>query len=281
MTRHLLFIPLLIASATLACAEVLRSLEKSFAVHPGTTVEVDLPTGSIEVIVSDTDEVEFLLFQTFKTNRESEADELLSQFEIRTEQDVDTVRLIVRREENNSFFGFWKRWSNQVKFKAQVTVPARVNLNLDTAGGQISVKGDIDGDVLADTAGGSIKIDGVTGNANLDTAGGSISAGAVYGGIYADTAGGGIAIDYVGPDAKRVYSDTAGGGITIGLDARGRYSVEADTSGGGVSVEHPGWVAETTKRSYARGEINGGGTEVHADTSGGSIRIRVANPEAD
>ena len=278
MTRHLLLIPLLVASSTLLFANVQRTLEKSFTVRPGSEVKVDIPSGSIEVTVADTDQVKFRLFQTFKTNNESEADELLSHFEISTEQDGDGVHLIARREENKGFLGFWKNWNSKVQFKTEVTVPARVNLNLDTAGGQIRVKGDIDGDVRADTAGGSITIDGATGQAHLDTAGGGISAGAIYGGIYADTAGGGISIDYVGPDVTRVYADTAGGGITIGLDAQGRYDVEADTSGGGVSVEHPGWVAEKSKRSYAKGQINGGGTKVHADTSGGSIRIRVAKP---
>ena len=140
MTRNFLLIPLLVASTSLTFANVQRTLEKSFTIRPGSEVEVDIPSGSIEVTVTDTDQVEFRLVQTFKTNSESEADELLSHFEITTEQDSDGVHLIARREENKGFFGFWKNWNNKVQFKTQVTVPARVNLNLDTAGGQIHLR---------------------------------------------------------------------------------------------------------------------------------------------
>jgi len=278
MTRKLFLLPILLATTLSLFANIERTFEKSFTIFPGNEVEIDLPSGSIEVTVGDSDQVEIILFQKFKTNHESEADEWLSRFEISVEQNSDAVRLIVKKEDPAGFLSFWKKWNNQVNFSAKITVPAQVDLRLDTAGGQIRVSGDIDGDIDADTAGGSIKIDGATGHAKLDTAGGSITAGSVYGSVHADTAGGSITISYVGPDASRVYADTAGGGITIGLDASGKYSVEADTSGGSVSIDHSGWVAEKKKHSYARGDINGGGAEVHADTSGGSIRIREARP---
>lgn len=278
MTRKLLLLPLLLATALSAFANIERTVEKSFSIRPGNQVEIDLPSGSIEVTVGGSDHVEIVLVQKFKTNRDSEADDLINNFKIITDQSSDSVRLLVQREKDSGFLSFFKSWHNKVDFSAQVTVPAHVNLHLDTAGGQIRVLGDIDGDIDADTAGGSIKIDGATGHAKLDTAGGSITTGAILGSVYADTAGGSINISYVGPHASRVYADTAGGGITIGLDPAGQYSVEADTSGGGVSVDHSGWVAEKKKHSYARGDINGGGAKVHADTSGGSIRIRETRP---
>lgn len=278
MTRKLFLLPILFATTLSLFANVERTLEKSFTIAPGNEVKIDLPSGSIEVTVGDSDQVEITLFQKFKTNSETEADELLSHFEISAEQESDAVRLIVKKEDSGGFLSFFKNWNNKVNFTAKVTVPSHVDLSLYTAGGQIRVRGDIDGDIDADTAGGSIKIDGATGHAKLDTAGGSITAGSVYGSVHADTAGGGININYVGPNASRVYADTAGGGITIGLDASGKYSVEADTSGGSVSVDHSGWVAEKKKHSYARGHINGGGADVHADTSGGGIRIREARP---
>jgi hypothetical protein len=276
MTRKHLFLPLLLASSLSVFASIERTLEKSYVVNPGAEIEIDIPSGSIEVTVGDTEKVEVSLIQKFKTNRESEADELLENFQITTETTDDAVRVLVQREKSAGVLNFWKNWNNKISFEAQVTVPAHVNLKLDTSGGHIKVRGDIEGNINADTAGGSINIDAATGHARLDTAGGSITAGSVLGSVYADTAGGGITINYVGPNASKVYADTAGGSITIGLDPAGKYSVEADTSGGGVSVDHSGWVAAKEKRSHARGEINGGGTPVHADTSGGSIRIREA-----
>lgn len=46
--------------------------------------------------------------------------------------------------------------SPKVKFTTELTVPATVDLDLDTAGGRIDVTGLLDGDLRAETSGGSI-----------------------------------------------------------------------------------------------------------------------------
>lgn len=74
-----------------------------------------------------------------------------------------------------------------------------------------------------------------------------------------------------------VNADTAGGSIAIELDTAGAFSVEADTTGGGVDIAGLNFEAVRQKRSYARGDINGGGAQVRADTVGGSIRIHAAH----
>ena len=48
-------------------------------------------------------------------------------------------------------------WNNSLRVKFTITVPHKYNIDVDTSGGSININ-DLTGDVLAQTSGGSIKI---------------------------------------------------------------------------------------------------------------------------
>ena len=98
------------------------------------------------------------------------------------------------------------------------------------------------------TAGGSIRLGNVLGDATIETSGGEIQTGQVYGALRAETAGGDVVIAgssgqvvaqtaggqiQMGPTGGAVRAETAGGSIRL-QGARGR--VVAETSGGSIDV---------------------------------------------
>ncbi|MEX2469908.1 MAG: DUF4097 family beta strand repeat-containing protein [Pseudohongiellaceae bacterium] len=249
------------ASALVAAED---QVERIFEVEPGGTLYIESDPGAIEVNSWDQERVRI---------RATDADD----FDIEMEQRGNDVSVIAERR--NGFFNFGR---NNIRF--QVDVPTRYNLDLNTSGGGIRV-GPISGDVYADTSGGSIEIDEVTGgDVEVDTSGGRIRIGNVDGSVIADTSGGSINIGNV---TGYVEADTSGGSITIG-DVGG--DITADTSGGGIDVGRSGGRVEldtsggTIRAGWAEGPISvdtsggniflaGSAVRVEADTSGGNIEV--------
>jgi DUF4097 and DUF4098 domain-containing protein YvlB len=107
----------------------------------------------------------------------------------------------------------------------------------------------------------------------LDTSGGSIRVGAALTTLDADTSGGGITVSYVGPTARTVALETSGGTIRVGVDSEAALTIDASTSGGHVEVEGLPIATDEQNRSKLKGSINGGGGQLRAATSGGSIKL--------
>lgn len=276
MLRHLLIPALLLLTPALTHAKIKRDVDRTFPVTASSEIEIDISGGSIEVEIVPGDQATITLHQTFKTNDEADIAEILADYEITFEQEGDEIDLKVRRAKGSGggWFSSWKK--NRAGFSVSITCPDYVNLELDTSGGSIRVKGAVSGDLLADTSGGSIKVTGGSGDLNLDTSGGSITVEHATGKLRADTSGGSIRIGYVGPNVEDVNADTSGGSIRIGLDPRGNYDLLADTSGGSVSLNDLAITPRKMSRTHVEGRINDGGARVRADTSGGSITIYAA-----
>jgi hypothetical protein len=270
---HCLTVLFAAATAFPAAAAIERSLDKSFGVAPGSLVKVDTSGASIRTSVGPAGTARVVLQEKFRTDDAAEADKLLERYEIVCTQEGDEVRLVVKEKK-----GLGLRWGerNQVQFHPEIVLPADVRLDLDTSGGSITIGGEMKASVRADTSGGSITADGGD-DLNLDTSGGSIHVRRALGRLRADTSGGGISVDYVGRDATDVTLDTSGGSITAGVDPDAKLSIVGDTSGGRVHVDGlAGFVAEKKEHDHVSGRLNGGGGQLRADTSGGSIRIVAA-----
>ncbi len=274
ISRLTLFSALLAAGTLPTSAAIERVIDKTFEVAPGSIVRVDLSGSSIRASVGPAGTARISLKETVRTDDAVEAEKLRQQFEVTCTQEGAEVRLVVK-EKKRSGFGWGSR--RKVEFRPEITVPADVRLDLDTSGGSITVEGEMKERVEADTSGGRIEVAGGT-SLNLDTSGGSIQVGRALGELRADTSGGSITVGYVGPEATNVNLDTSGGSIHVGVDPAARLAIVADTSGGSVTVE--GFAAtfavEHKERDHVSGRLNGGGGQLRADTSGGSIRIRSA-----
>ena len=262
---------LMIPAAVMA-ADYEDTVEKSFKVRNGGTLEVSSDIGSIRVRTGDTDTAEITVLREFDTPRNVTVDDILEDFDITMEQRGNNVIVEV---ESNWDWG-WNRGRNngRLNVEIEVSIPEIFNVDLETAGGSITV-GDLDGEVECNTAGGSISLGVIDGIVKAETAGGSISVESTSADAELRTAGGGITIGDAGGD---VNANTAGGSINVG---RAEGDVNVHTAGGSITVrEVTGIIDASTSggsvTAYISGQPSG---DCKMTTSGGSVKVYV-NPEA-
>ncbi|MFB3905616.1 MAG: DUF4097 family beta strand repeat-containing protein [Acidobacteriota bacterium] len=172
--------------------------------------------------------------------------------------------------------------SHDVRFN--IGIPDHFDLDLKTAGGDITLTGNLTGKIVGKTAGGDVKVGDVDGTTDLSTAGGDIVAGKVGGDVVLKTAGGDIHLD---SSEGRVEVGTSGGDIVVGNVGK---SLRASTSGGDIRINningdaeastsggdvHVGKVAGTANLSTAGGDIvcQGATGDVKARTAGGDVQL--------
>jgi len=275
ITKSLVAVALLFAVSLNALANVTRVRVENFSVEPGAKINVKVNGGSIGLKIGPPGQVHVEMVQVADTDSEQEADEMIAKAQPIIEKTVNGVRVALHEG--------YKQWSwigrnRGVNFSVNLVVPAKVDVDLNTSGGSIKVDGEVQGELRADTSGGSIAVSGATGKISLDTSGGGITVDRVLKQLHADTSGGAIHIGYVGADVMEIGADTSGGGISIGLDPLGNYDIHADTSGGSVRIKDLAFDASKKDRTHAEGKINRGGAPVRADTSGGNIEIYAVRP---
>lgn len=217
-----------------------KRVEKTFETGAGGTFALKSELGSVTVQSHAGDTVKIIA--TLKSNEE----EWFDRFDITFETEGNNVDVLGEWKDRTS----WRRVRMGIHYEIQV--PREYSLKIRTAGGSISV-------------------DDLQGEANLRTSGGSISAGKVQGSVVAQTSGGSIRLE--GSDGPADLS-TSGGGITVG-EVNG--PVNARTSGGSIQLRG------------VSGNVNArtSGGSIHADlksqisepaefrTSGGSIRLAI------
>ena len=169
------------------------------------------------------------------------------------------------------------------------------NAALRTSGGTIVLEGGT-GDVKAKTSGGNIQMMDVMGAINGETSGGTVTLRRCKGGADLKTAGGSIEVENDGPvlaktsggsircQLQEVVSrqsllldlETTGGSINVSLVPDIAATVEARVLGGSVTTEFP-VAAETTgtvKPDQLHGTINGGGPLLRLFSVGGNVILR-------
>ncbi|WP_164122267.1 MULTISPECIES: hypothetical protein [Sphingobacterium] len=197
-----------------------------------------------------------------------------------------------------------KRGNNPLSVAFHVIVPQKINTNLQTAGGSINLNTlsglqnfqtsggslnlktisgqisgqtaggsinavDCDGTIQLTTSGGSINLDQVTGKITVSTSGGSINGKKLSGTIQGQTSGGSITMDMLNVSDNIAFS-TAGGSIRIHVP-QGSYII--DLNGSRVSLPSSANFSGISKKTFAKGTINGGGKKISGSTSGGSISL--------
>jgi hypothetical protein len=148
------------------------------------------------------------------------------------------------------------------------------DLDAKTSGGYIHLT-DISGKVVARTSSGNVIANGIRGDTDLKTSGGDIRA-AIDGKIAAHTSGGSITAELVGAN-RGISVSSSGGDLTVRVPKDTTGSLNASTSGGSVRTELPVTTSELGEHKLT-GTINGGGNEIYARTSGGSIRFVASAP---
>jgi DUF4097 and DUF4098 domain-containing protein YvlB len=265
MIRKLCLFSVMLLSACTVLAEQ-DIINKSFDAKPGGTLFMDVDRGSIKILTSNTDKVEVEVVREIKRASAEKAREVFARHKIDFSQDDGTVRI----EAENKTLNPIKNLFNNLQVEYTITIPSKFDLDLRTAGGNISVEdldgqakvqttggslniGAVTGEIRARTSGGNIKIAGSKSNVDANTAGGSLAISNIDGKLVARTSGGNITLDHI---KGAIDANTTGGTITLS-DAES--SIKAVTSGGNV-------VAELSDR--ASGECT-------LKTTGGSVKVTL------
>ena len=303
MSKAVLFImSILISAFTFSCArnhtyfgdDNLPLLqEKTFQISPGKTLELSTSGGNVEISTWDKNEVHVKIYGNERAKSKVE-------FIFNNSED----RVEVTAKTRNSFLGFG---NSGIKMKFEVMVPSNFNprihtsggnikladLNgnpeLKTSGGNISVR-NTSGNIRTNTSGGEIEVEKISGNSRLSTSGGNISVKDFTGDldvntsggnihlqgrdskIHAETSGGDIHLEYMGQN-QGIDLRTSGGNVSIELPADFNASAYLSTSGGRISCNFTANKAVKISSTKFEADINNGGNQLIAKTSGGDIRV--------
>ncbi|MFC2165558.1 DUF4097 family beta strand repeat-containing protein [Acidobacteriota bacterium] len=282
------------------------TIQKSFSVDSGGTLEIDTERGSIEVRGISGNSVEIEVIRKVKTSDTQKAQKVLDNFKIEFKQSGKDVFVLGERGRKESI---WDKIWNRLNIKFIVSVPEIYNVKLKTSGGSISIEdiegevniktsggslvlndikgpvwgktsggsikiGEVEGQVDVNTSGGSIKIDRAQGTVDAHTSGGSITINEVMGTINADTSGGSIKAHISQQPESECRLTTSGGSVTVYLASDIAVNVDAGTSGGSVHTEFPVTIKGKINKRKLKAKINGGGPLLYLHTSGGSVYIK-------
>lgn len=161
------------------------------------------------------------------------------------------------------------------------------NVNGSTSGGSIQASNS-EGTIALKTSGGSITLENLKGNINVSTSGGSIKGNSIDGSLSAKTSGGSINLKDL---VCKVNASTSGGSVTAELNEL-VGDLQLSTSAGSVNLTLPRNASATldlkgmkvnanglsnfngtNSKGILHGTINGGGTQVKASTSAGSVNL--------
>jgi hypothetical protein len=202
-------------------------------------------------------------------NITSRRDDFADRFDLHVDEQGRRVFVSIKRRGGwgERLFGEWFRDED---VRITIRVPQRTDVEARTAGGSMRVS-TLDGNAILRTSGGSIRVADVGGYLRANTSGGSIQVDRVRGNVDAETSGGGITIADVSGD---LIGKTSGGSVQI---ERVRGNVNAGTSGGGIRVRDAGGRVEAHTSGgsvnvvFARGNGRGG----DLTTSGGGIQVSL------
>ena len=241
-------------------------VENSFDLGSGGELLLDSDLGSIEVRGAGGGDVVVRVIKGANRVSRSAAEELFERFEVSFDQSGD--RLEIRGEYDRPGRSTWRR--NGLRVRYEISVPEDIDVDFKTAGGSIEID-NIAGDARLRTSGGSLQLMDIGGLVTAHTSGGSIKGRNLGSRADLHTSGGSITIDGAGGP---VEAKTSGGSINV-ADVNG--SVDVSTSGGGIRLsEIAGTVNANTSGGSIEAEILGQPDDnMVLKTSGGSVTVHL------
>lgn len=273
---------------------------ENFSVLDNPDVIVRTSGGSITVVGSESDEVTVEMYVRRRGGYIKYGDADLKNWDIKIEKKGNKVLAEAKRKNNRGFnwnsdytisfvvkspkvvttdiatSGGSLSFENLTGYQQGKTSGGRISaegitgsLDIRTSGGTISVK-DSNAKVDGKTSGGAISIENVIGEVDVNTSGGRIKVENHDGDIRAKTSGGSISAEVVNPHSI-IDLKTSGGSITVSVPGEKGYDLDLD--GGRVRGEVRNFTGKSEKNEI-KGKMNGGGTQLIAKTSGGTVTLR-------
>ncbi len=235
-SKHLTAIAISLLLSAILSITAAQDQKKSFTVSKGDMLEVSTGMGNITIDTWDKNVVNVVVKNI-----------IASEISLLTMvQNGSKVEVIFKGED-----------SDNIEF--EISIPSKLDLELSTGGGNITLKNDLDGKIDASTAGGNISVKNINGNADISTAGGNIKVGDINSNADISTAGGNIKIGYIkgGADVS-----SAGGNISVdNIDG----NADISTGGGNVKVGNVSGSAE----------LNTGGGNISLEAATGKVQVNT------
>ena len=155
-----LFAASFLAATAVAAQDFEQNIEKTFKVAQGGQLVLHADRGSVDVKTDQGDQVQVHVFRKVSGGSKSNADELFANHEVTLTQDGNKVLVVAKNKTNKVFSWSFNRPGMDVHYV--INIPKKFNVELKTAGGNIQLA-DLDGEALAHTSSGSIKVGHVSG----------------------------------------------------------------------------------------------------------------------
>jgi len=250
-SKHLTAIAISLLLSAMLSITAAQDQIKSFTVSKGDMLEVSTWMGNITIDTWDKNVVNVVVKNI-----------IASEISLLTMvQNGSKVEVIFKGED-----------SDNIEF--EISIPSKLDLELSTGGGNITLKNDLDGKIDASTAGGNISVKNINGNADISTAGGNIKVGDINSNADISTAGGNIKVGDINSNAD---ISTAGGNIKIGYIKGG---ADVSSAGGNISVDNIDGNADI---STGGGNVKVGNVSGSAElnTGGGNISLEAATGKVE
>lgn len=261
MTRKLFLTALTFVVATAASAATLsQTIEKTFDVKPGATVQLTNVNGRITVSAWDQPRVKVVAVKKVEADRD-DVKQALNELRIDLQPRDGGLVIDTHYPREHDGPGGILAWLTGDRIQAQVTydlmVPRAMNVDVSNTNG-------------------TIHLSGVAGKHELDTTNGKIEVARCAGSLDASTTNGSIHAELTKVhQGQPLRFETTNGRIEVELPANLAVDVDASTTNGSIDSDLP--VATTrSSRNSLRGTINGGGTALRMRTTNGGIAIRTA-----
>ncbi len=258
------------------------AIEETFEVSSGGKLVVEAQSAKLDVQGSDTDQLQVMI-----SRGSDDASEIEDDYTIEFSRQGGEVKLVVERR--NNFSGWWTRSRS---LHIEVSLPDEFDVDLQTSGGSIDLDGTsgnadlktsggtirighVGGEIRARTSGGNISIDRAGSTVSAHTSGGRIEIDELHGAIDAQTSGGSIRVGIAGQPTADSTLKTSGGSVTVFVEPTIAVALDARTSGGRASSELPITVLGSASKDRLEGDINGGGPLLKLRSSGGSVSLRT------
>jgi DUF4097 and DUF4098 domain-containing protein YvlB len=242
-------------------------IEERFEMASGGLLTIDSDLGSIELTGGGGNDVVVTVIKGANNVSRRDAEELFDRFRLDFDQSGRGLEI---KGDYDRPGGRWNNGNRGLRVIYRIVVPENINVDLKTAGGSIQVE-HIAGEATLRTSGGSLALDDVGGRVSAHTSGGSIKARHLGSRVDLNTSGGSITVEGAG---GAVDASTSGGSISIS-DVNG--PVDASTSGGGIRLEEiAGNVNASTSGGSIEAEILGQpDDDMKLSTSGGSVTVHL------
>jgi len=308
-TRYLAPVVLLAFSSLDSLAVIERTVERTFPVEHRAIVKVDTFYGSIQVKPTDRPEVKVLVRESIEAATPSAADRELRDLVLLLEKQPDGV-VNLRASYKKTMRWAWQKWP-PIGLQIEVWVPGAANLELVSREGQINVgnfqgevkiramqgrvfAGEIDGPLSIWAGKGDIAVTACTGELNLTARGGNVVVGRALGPTEISGVGGEVEVQAAsaalhaasdGSDMKVGFAyplkgdsrlSVSGGDMVVTFDPRTSATLDVRASTfGKISARELGLkiVSGELGTSRLQANLNGGGSRVEIQSSGGSVRL--------